>query len=359
MTENKGRGIRATRDLVKDEIIHELKGFRFIQSLESNVCHNCFQISDCQRCSSCHFAHYCSPECQKQHWKLHRLECRYFPHILSVSDIQKRPVRRLIFGTLRLLTLQALHAKGKLQRMPHYRDRLHTLDLFQLIYIDPDSLKHSDQHAIPILQKLIPTHPAMEDLKHMRRLSTGVMINSFMGDRFTTIEVITALVNHSCSPNATVGLSCRYGKDGADVLVSLKAIAAGEEITFSYIKEGRDAIHRLRTLWAEWRFRCQCEACLAYSRWADVPKPPYGSSLPPHERHEALLQLCARCGECGGPYAPHRASRGCVCLDCGHAGPVPKRLGRLLLNPAALETTLLTRVVLWAHPESGALRFLK
>ena len=49
--------------------------------LEVYKCHNCDkQPKDCEgslrRCGSCGEAFYCSKECQKKHWKLHRLTCQ-------------------------------------------------------------------------------------------------------------------------------------------------------------------------------------------------------------------------------------------------------------------------------------------
>lgn len=47
-------------------------------SFTSLQCANCQTISstDLNRCSRCHMAHYCSRECQKQNWKMHKHCCK-------------------------------------------------------------------------------------------------------------------------------------------------------------------------------------------------------------------------------------------------------------------------------------------
>ena len=46
----------------------------------SLICSNCFKSSDdkieLKRCSSCHLVFYCSLECQKENWKIHKKTCQ-------------------------------------------------------------------------------------------------------------------------------------------------------------------------------------------------------------------------------------------------------------------------------------------
>lgn len=44
----------------------------------SDLCYWCLKLTQpkLRRCSACHIAYYCSPECQRAHWKEHRHECR-------------------------------------------------------------------------------------------------------------------------------------------------------------------------------------------------------------------------------------------------------------------------------------------
>ncbi|KAK9899884.1 hypothetical protein P389DRAFT_164967 [Cystobasidium minutum MCA 4210] len=48
-----------------------------IESPMYAFCAHCFKVSTThQRCSGCTVAYYCSAECQKKGWKLHKTECK-------------------------------------------------------------------------------------------------------------------------------------------------------------------------------------------------------------------------------------------------------------------------------------------
>ena len=87
MSEEKGRGIRATKDFRVGNLIISAEPFAYVlfEAMAEHVCHQCFNmvIRDKQgqpttqllRCSSCKFSRYCSRECQKKAWKTHKKEC--------------------------------------------------------------------------------------------------------------------------------------------------------------------------------------------------------------------------------------------------------------------------------------------
>lgn len=63
-------------------------------------------------------------------------------------------------------------------------------------------------------------------------------------------------INHSCAPNA----AAEGEPDGGAAFVSLRPIAAGEEITLSYIDEEAPRRDRQRAL-ADYGFVCACARC--------------------------------------------------------------------------------------------------
>ncbi len=87
VSEEKGRGIKAARDFKVGNLILKAEPFAFVifDHMAEHVCHHCFNmvVRDRQgqpttqllRCSSCKFARYCSRECQKKAWSMHKKEC--------------------------------------------------------------------------------------------------------------------------------------------------------------------------------------------------------------------------------------------------------------------------------------------
>lgn len=67
--------------------------------------------------------------------------------------------------------------------------------------------------------------------------------------------------NHSCSPNAEA-FKRDEDEDGSAVILALRAIKAGEEITLSYIDEEAQLEERQQQL-ADYGFRCACDRCTA------------------------------------------------------------------------------------------------
>jgi len=72
------------------------------------------------------------------------------------------------------------------------------------------------------------------------------------------LSVSTSLTNHSCAPNLKIKFT---GNNACLTAISLKPVAEGEELCYSYIQEGAGVKARQRQL-LHWGFTCQCERCL-------------------------------------------------------------------------------------------------
>ncbi|XP_066945612.1 SET domain-containing protein SmydA-8-like [Macrobrachium rosenbergii] len=55
--------------------------------MEANLCEVC-QVPAKQSCSSCHASFYCSKECQKKAWKLHKASC--IPYVIEIHPVYGR-----------------------------------------------------------------------------------------------------------------------------------------------------------------------------------------------------------------------------------------------------------------------------
>ena len=48
----------------------------FVEFMKRKRCRQCGNVADTQACSRCKSVTYCSRECQKKHWKLHKPDCK-------------------------------------------------------------------------------------------------------------------------------------------------------------------------------------------------------------------------------------------------------------------------------------------
>ena len=74
--------------------------------------------------------------------------------------------------------------------------------------------------------------------------------------------------NHSCLPNAHV-FKREADTTGAAVVLALRDISPGEEVTLSYVDEGAPWAQRAEAL-AEYGFACACDKCGAEALAADL-----------------------------------------------------------------------------------------
>lgn len=67
-----------------------------------------------------------------------------------------------------------------------------------------------------------------------------------------------ALMNHSCRPNCEID----YSNNGTAIVVALRELRAGEELTISYVDEQSLPVRRRRrALWLRYGFHCYCSRC--------------------------------------------------------------------------------------------------
>ncbi|KAL7155955.1 hypothetical protein ABFS83_03G110900 [Erythranthe nasuta] len=90
---DKGRCIFTTRDFSPGEVIISQSPFVAVPNVyeesPESKCEWCFSSSNIKACSACHAVWYCSRECQKSDWKLHRAECK------SLSKVEKERLKYL------------------------------------------------------------------------------------------------------------------------------------------------------------------------------------------------------------------------------------------------------------------------
>jgi hypothetical protein len=73
------------------------------------------------------------------------------------------------------------------------------------------------------------------------------------------IFALQSKINHDCSPNSQAR-SCTF-RSACIEIVALRPIAAGDEVSISYVGPGMSAAQRRADLWSNYGFKCACGAC--------------------------------------------------------------------------------------------------
>eukprot|EP00026_Physarum_polycephalum_P007780 Phypoly_transcript_07846.p1 GENE.Phypoly_transcript_07846~~Phypoly_transcript_07846.p1 ORF type:complete len:479 (+),score=56.38 Phypoly_transcript_07846:141-1577(+) len=246
------------------------------------------------RCSRCRGVYYCSTQCQRQAWPIHKHEC---DASLRVSPNVPTPTMRLL---LHMLWKRKLESGGN-------KKQTNTNEILQT-FEDVSFLKdHADENS----ERRVEFTPQ------------AVITKQFLGETFDEIPInkiidflflfscnnfnisdgemrpigvglypLAALINHSCSPNSVAVF------EGPRVYIrAIQNIKAGEEITVSYIEVGMTKQQRQATLAKHFYFVCECERCQ-------------------NEANETNAYKCTN-GKCpGAVYKRENTAEG-ICQTCG------------------------------------------
>ena len=66
-----------------------LKTSELTNTDEYKLCHYCHKKPSKATCSRCNYTRYCSKDCQKTHWKMHKTVCEEFADLLKKNSIIK------------------------------------------------------------------------------------------------------------------------------------------------------------------------------------------------------------------------------------------------------------------------------
>ena len=100
------------------------------------------------------------------------------------------------------------------------------------------------------------------------RASIAGPISEALGDTYdqacegSAFYALQSCINHSCDPNAHA-MKGPEDEDGCAVVLAKRDIAAGEEVTISYIDEALSFEERQAAL-RDYGFQCRCSRCAAY-----------------------------------------------------------------------------------------------
>jgi hypothetical protein len=142
----------------------------------------------------------------------------------------------------------------------------------------------------PNLEALAAGH-ATPSTSALAFMAPAIHRNSFVGGGLLLSVLLASLTNHSCDPNVAARLLVPSGgEEGAAVAASaaaaaaatpapeivftaLRPIAAGEELSVSYIDSTRSFAERRERLAATYAFHCTCARCRAEALLDPSPCP--------------------------------------------------------------------------------------
>ena len=195
-------------------------------------------------------------DCQGLAWKEHCFECKIFASL---------PPNAILPNTLRLLLRPFLQHHRKPAPYDGWNDFLslqsHAEDFQSLQSKNADGL--TTWQTIELMaQALLKYSAVKESAQDVQGMLARVMTNAHtlvtptLDPLGLCLDPLTALLNHSCVPNAHITFDGR-----ALSLRSLREIAADEEITISYVDTTNPTSARRNELSSRYFFTCQCPAC--------------------------------------------------------------------------------------------------
>ncbi|KAM9793597.1 histone-lysine N-methyltransferase Smyd1-like isoform X2 [Syngnathus typhle] len=263
----KGRGLRASRDLSTGEVVFAEPSFAAVvfDSLFMQVCHSCFrQQASLHCCAQCQFAFYCNRTCQVACWDEHKRECAAIKKIGKAPNENVRLAARVLWrlhkdtgivSDSQLLSVEQL--EDHVPDLPEKNLKQLGLNVQSFLkYWSHGSKQHSFDYVSHIFGIIMCNGFTMRDQNGLQAVGLGLFPN-------------LCLVNHDCSPNCSVVLNHGNQNAVSSALHSqrrvefraLGKIPEGQELTVSYIDFLNLSGDRKKKLMERYHFECMCQHC--------------------------------------------------------------------------------------------------
>uniref|UniRef100_A0A8C1IL70 [histone H3]-lysine(4) N-trimethyltransferase n=1 Tax=Cyprinus carpio TaxID=7962 RepID=A0A8C1IL70_CYPCA len=273
VSEGKGNGLRALREIKAGEVIHSCEPYAFCIAKDflKTACHSCLKRDESlSRCSQCKTARYCSVQCQKQAWPDHKRECKCL----------KRLQPRIPTDSVRLLTRIIFKLLGQSESD---QEDLYSIAEHQSHLADmSEEKKEGLGHLCTTLQlylgeenhDLSQLPPGLDPVSLLARVTCNCfsISDGELQDVGVGLYPSMSLLNHDCQPNCVMIFEgkrltlravrlIRPCEEDCDML-------AGEKAAWTSL---RDAIPHLEQLQSEQRWEeLLKESQALLHRYADV-----------------------------------------------------------------------------------------
>lgn len=278
--------------------------------MDQKYCAYCFGSSDqhqLSRCARCQSSWYCSKDCQKLDFALHKQECLYWTkkkkkkntaHSTLQNGRIKAEISLLIRTRAKIEQLQAKEEQDEAtfpqttspQTVIHSRIQ-HLTSLSQYPFtLDPteDSIIQEaatailwfqqDQHTkdnTKKVQSLPEIQTELQDLLRIFRVNNFGITDELHKVIASAVYPLGALLNHSCSPNCLLRYQFAPNQPPILEIVASRPIDKGEELTHSYVELVQPRLVRQERLKSNYGFNCRCTRCITLqegSSSSDMPK---------------------------------------------------------------------------------------
>eukprot|EP00742_Colponemidia_sp_Colp-10_P012963 GILJ01014607.1.p1 GENE.GILJ01014607.1~~GILJ01014607.1.p1 ORF type:complete len:436 (+),score=24.62 GILJ01014607.1:125-1309(+) len=220
-----------------------------------DICSLCYTQQKTFLCGSCKYLRYCSKDCQKKDWKIHRRECG--SHELANMSLKTRQTVMLLYRVLR-----AVEADNSLfmllKGLIGHESDMSSDRISQLGSIATSMLAFMNERDIRMFDDLDAGEGKELVISLLARLESNsfAMWDSQLFPTGAGLFLFGSLLNHSCTPNAL--LSFR----GRQVIIRcLEPITEGEEICHSYTDPAMPTPERRLYLRNQYLFDCDCPRC--------------------------------------------------------------------------------------------------
>ncbi|XP_048046860.1 histone-lysine N-methyltransferase SMYD3 [Megalobrama amblycephala] len=266
VSEGKGNGLRALREIKPGEVIYSCEPYAFCiaKNFLKTTCQSCLKRGESlSRCSQCKTARYCSVQCQKQAWPDHKRECKCLQRLQPrIPTDSVRLVARIIFKLL---------SQSKSDQEELYSIAEHQSHLVDMSEEKKDGLGHLCTTLQVYLGEeycsLSELPSGLDPISLLARVTCNCfsISDGELQDLGVGLYPSMSLLNHDCQPN------CVMIFEGKRLtLRAVRVIRPCEELTISYTDVLAPSKERRSQLQEQYHFLCQCTRCTTEDKDCDM-----------------------------------------------------------------------------------------
>lgn len=279
----RGRGGYARTSIRAGELICQSQPFAVCVGAENlrTHCHECFEAGDkLFRCTACSQARYCSKECQRAAWAIHKFECPIWksPSLWEAMEEIHVDDQSSVLLALRVFINRNRWKEMNLTISQYFQEWTRILEfcgteadresheLFEFDDTTPSKLAHLLLHCgAPVHSVLCEpsdTEEFVSEIFMKMQKNNFQLVDSVFRNEGTAVYPVGALLNHSCYPNCIIAYE--YDPDKRQYMQKVRAlrpVKANEELTHSYIDTAMPTVERRRRLHHQFDFVCSCSRC--------------------------------------------------------------------------------------------------